>query len=1011
MTSDNVNAVKPALLNKQSDASQEKEEAEDNPFSDNSSIEEIVVADGMPDSQALTPAIDSVIQSRQLHQQPGQSYSSPALISDSVTQLSYMAPTVKSAYPQSPPRLADIPALHVVTQDESPQRPKPPLPPRPSNQGSRPASPTKDTFFAHSSSQPSFLTTNLSSSFNINPFNSQNSYVDSNMNLPSLSTSQTLAVSPNASAATGTSSSAPPLPARPAAARKAASAETLNATDTQIPTMDERIQAIHAKEQIVTPAMRFVDRGLPVPETLPTTELFHKGSVRAFAFSGFHAVTCQSTVRSWFIPSGTETGRPVQFGADAKVTACCFVPSRALDINSRSFWVAVDKGELVDVNAETGDIIERRSVHNATVTHILRHMFCMYTLDENGGLKVWQPDASTGRISLSMRPRGLRVNGRITCCIVVGSRLWTAYMKQIEVYNLTEGALTLVEKKMDLGLGVGFISSITCLLRLNEIYTGHDDGKISVFNAVTFEKKRIVQIAYYRIVSLVAVGDSHLWAGFGTGKILICDVASKQPSSTESRWSVIKEFNAYLNSSVSTLFLDEDALALIGRLYLASVSESGHIRFWDGMLSNMNMSQMMRSNESSFCQYEPMNIVMLTWNIDSRKPADMDSGDSEDRDFLHSFISSHSDMDIFVVGFQELVDLESKSETARQLFKGASSGNNTNQSNVDQRQRIWQDRLYMALQDAIPGQHFAILESTQLVGLFQCVFVRAAIRNLVSNVGVSVVKTGLGGYHGNKGAISTRFLCRDTSLCFINCHLAAHQSHVSARNNDVAHILKEVQFPKHPQSEDTDNNVGCCIWVDGGDGSMALDHEIVFWSGDLNYRIDMTRQQVLERIEAQDWQTLWENDQLLKQKQSNISFGLSDFQEGPMVFPPTFKYNRNTQQYDSSDKMRIPAYCDRILWRNGVEGRPETVTQTSFTRGECKISDHRPVMSNFRVQVKRVDEQKRDAIARNVRAALMTQLDASMKKAQLLWVMNALRIDEDQAAVLLEQCGYNLKLI
>lgn len=65
----------------------------------------------------------------------------------------------------------------------------------------------------------------------------------------------------------------------------------------------------------------------------------------------------------------------------------------------------------------------------------------------------------------------------------------------------------------------------------------------------------------------------------------------------------------------------------------------------------------------------------------------------------------------------------------------------------------------------------------------------------------------------NKGAIVTRFLIGDSSLCFVNCHLAAHQNQYSARNNDIQQILKDASFPKigtnHP-------------WEHGGDGSMIL---------------------------------------------------------------------------------------------------------------------------------------------------------------------------------------------
>ena len=73
-----------------------------------------------------------------------------------------------------------------------------------------------------------------------------------------------------------------------------------------------------------------------------------------------------------------------------------------------------------------------------------------------------------------------------------------------------------------------------------------------------------------------------------------------------------------------------------------------------------------------------------------------------------------------------------------------------------------------------------------------------------------------------QGGIVARFVIDDSSICFINCHLAAGQHHVRQRNADVAAMLEEKSvFP----SSDT---VESLAYVGGGDGSMVLDHEIVF---------------------------------------------------------------------------------------------------------------------------------------------------------------------------------------
>ena len=70
----------------------------------------------------------------------------------------------------------------------------------------------------------------------------------------------------------------------------------------------------------------------------------------------------------------------------------------------------------------------------------------------------------------------------------------------------------------------------------------------------------------------------------------------------------------------------------------------------------------------------------------------------------------------------------------------------------------------------------------------------------------------------------SRFVIEDSSICFVNCHLAAGQHHVRQRNADVAAILEESSFPVTRSGEHA------AAYVGGGDGSMVLDHELVFVS-------------------------------------------------------------------------------------------------------------------------------------------------------------------------------------
>ena len=68
-----------------------------------------------------------------------------------------------------------------------------------------------------------------------------------------------------------------------------------------------------------------------------------------------------------------------------------------------------------------------------------------------------------------------------------------------------------------------------------------------------------------------------------------------------------------------------------------------------------------------------------------------------------------------------------------------------------------------------------------------------------------------------------RMVIGDSSICFINCHLAAGQGAVRRRNADVAGILEEKSVFGHTVEHPL-------AYVDGGDGSMILDHEFVIVS-------------------------------------------------------------------------------------------------------------------------------------------------------------------------------------
>ena len=289
--------------------------------------------------------------------------------------------------------------------------------------------------------------------------------------------------------------------------------------------------------------------------------------------------------------------------------------------------------------------------------------------------------------------------------------------------------------------------------------------------------------------------------------------------------------------------------------------------------------------------------------------------------------------DIFAIGFEEIVDLNA------QNIMNVSTEN----------AKAWEQELSKTINR---DTEYILLTSVQLVGVCLFVFMRPNLAPFVRDVGTDSVKTGLGGATGNKGAVGIRFSVHHSSMAFVCGHYAAGQSQVSERNGDYQEISHKLCFPM---------------------GRTLLSHDYIFWCGDFNYRIDLSKDEAKEAVERQDWETLLEKDQLKQQQREGLIF--NGFSEGPLNFAPTYKYDLFSDDYDTSEKNRIPAWTDRVLWR-----RRKSPWQSAYPeywspghclfygRAELKQSDHRPVIAILEVQVNRVDPEQRQKALEDVMA-------------------------------------------
>ncbi|XP_032054844.1 phosphatidylinositol 4,5-bisphosphate 5-phosphatase A [Aythya fuligula] len=308
-------------------------------------------------------------------------------------------------------------------------------------------------------------------------------------------------------------------------------------------------------------------------------------------------------------------------------------------------------------------------------------------------------------------------------------------------------------------------------------------------------------------------------------------------------------------------------------------------------------------------------ITVVTWNVGTAMPP------NDVTSLLHLNTGETNDVDMIAIGLQE-VNCKINKRLKDALF-------------TDQ----WSE-LFM---DVLSPFHFVLVSTVRMQGVILLVFAKYYHLPFLQDIQTDCTRTGLGGYWGNKGGVSVRLSIFGHMVCFLNCHLPAHLEKAEQRKEDFATILHMQQF-------------------EGRAASGILDHDLVFWFGDLNFRIEsLDIRFVKYAIDSNMLNQLWEKDQL------NIAKStwpvLTGFQEGPLNFPPTFKFDVGTNKYDSSAKKRKPAWTDRILWKIkspsvglGAGGcQPSrgilSVSQLCYcSHMEYTVSDHKPVAAIFAVQ-------------------------------------------------------------
>ncbi|GAA6006429.1 hypothetical protein JCM11491_004954 [Sporobolomyces phaffii] len=641
--------------------------------------------------------------------------------------------------------------------------------------------------------------------------------------------------------------------------------------------------------------------------------------------------------------------------------------------SGRYLWVGCDSGNLFEFDSESiyrnarqplSIVAHRHDAHpHSPVIAVERVDSLMYTLDFSGRLIVWLPSLRDGRMcSLHGYSKILQVPHRPTWAGVVDGAVYLAYRfntksstgqksstTALEVYDVRGPEATLLgehewEENED-GQPGRVTSACVVPSHRQYVFLGHDSGHVSVWDP---KGMRMLDLRKVSLAGVTAMcGPSrYLWIGRADGVIDVLDVAQM------ASWRVIKRWQANDSSPIESLTLDPRSLWTASQLRVVSAGNDGCFRIWDGLLRRDWITLRMQEKIDSYSTFSKLQLGIFTWNIDGASTGDFQAASPVNQTLLHAFLSTLDHPDLISFNFQELIDLSDLTLAARTFLFA------TKRHDVTLRYKHWLALLYEAVLQRL-GPEYELVKEEKLVGLYTVLFARKAVSQRIRDLDSTGIKTGFSSVYGNKGSVLLRLVIDDTSICLINSHLAAGTSAPCRRERDLIEIFDS--GPKFIRPVPGTKKA----YMGGGDGTQISDNEILFFSGDLNFRVNLPRADVLETLSNSSTaiQDLLRHDELSQLRESDPSFRLRKMEEAPICFPPTYKYDHNSPNYDTSPKQRTPSWCDRILWRSQ---RKESVKCIAYGRYEADISDHRPVSATFEVLVKKRDSLQAESTMRQV---------------------------------------------
>ena len=343
---------------------------------------------------------------------------------------------------------------------------------------------------------------------------------------------------------------------------------------------------------------------------------------------------------------------------------------------------------------------------------------------------------------------------------------------------------------------------------------------------------------------------------------------------------------------------------------------------------------------------------------------------------INEYFTENNIPTFYCIGLEEIVKLNAKNILVK-------ADNNTADS--------WEERISSELQKKY---NYYLVCKEQLVGILLLFYVKATEIKYMNKVILEKIKSGFMGY-GNKGCCIINFEYKGKNYGFCSCHLPSgeKEKNLINRKDTFNHILNcklgDIEFKKN----DFFFIFGDLNFRTDKTGLQKLKNFLRITPvntklSDYNVRANLKfnkkkpKVKIMKKTKTEmilpkcakvcnfdyiknkdeDPYIDEQNENLIEEKIFKDNFMVEfleseelrifensdlyqfDIKESGFKFPPTYKYQKNTNLYDISK--RVPSWTDRILFKNN-----ESIKQLEYDKIDICLSDHKPIFGLFEVDI------------------------------------------------------------